>query len=168
MFWHNRIDRQADRPLIGGITVLVVHSAGGQLALWAAQHQRRPPQAVVSISGPADLTYAALHGDRKVRAFLGGYPDQVPEHYALADPSRSPAAAAVLLIHGTRDRVVPIGVALHFREDMPAQSPPGLIEIDGATHTSLVTPGHVGYSEVLAATAELVDRVRFANHHNPS
>jgi hypothetical protein len=59
-------------------------------------------------------------------------------------------------------------VALHFREDMPAQSPPGLIEIDGATHTSLVTPGHVGYSEVLAATAELVDRERFANHHNPS
>lgn len=139
------------------VTVLAGHSAGGQLALWAAKHMRTQPQAVVSIAGPSDLSYAASHGDRNVRMFLGGLPHQVPERYSSADPSANPSApTSTLLLHGTHDRVVPIDVARHYLEDVQIAPHPTLIEIPGATHTSLVTPGRRGYAEVLAEVEKLI------------
>ncbi|WP_164473793.1 alpha/beta hydrolase family protein [Gordonia insulae] len=156
------------RSLADGVAVVAGHSAGGQLALWAGTHGRTPPRAVVSISGPADLAYAAVHGDRNVRAFLGGLPHQVPERYSLADPSADPPPTVpVLLLHGTRDHVVPIEVARHYLEDhpLPALPHPDLVEIAGGTHTSLVTPGRRGYSEVLTDVEKLIRQVM---SHSPA
>ncbi len=136
--------------LAGGETIAVGHSAGGQLAVWASQHQRRPPQAVISIAGPLDMTYAALHGDRFVRQFLGGLPAAVPARYALADPSVNPhLSSPVIVLAGTKDRVVPISVARHYVEDIAGPGQPTMIEVPGATHTSLITPGEIGFAEVV-------------------
>ncbi|MFW0796979.1 alpha/beta fold hydrolase [Gordonia sp. CPCC 205515] len=139
-----------------GRIVLVGHSAGGHLALWAAMHARPAPRAVVSIAGPLDLTYAALHGDRNVTKLLGGRPDQVPARYALADPSRLPAPTLpVVLIQGTRDRVVPTHLIEHYLEDITGPVRPVAISLKGATHTSPVIPGRTGFMTVIDTITRL-------------
>lgn len=144
--------------LAGGPTILVGHSAGGQLAVWASQHQQRHAAAVVSIAGPLDLTYAALHGDRHVLTLLGGSPAQVDARYAAADPSRDrDLTTPVFLVQGTRDRVVPISFARHYLEDLRhARRVPTMIEIDGATHTSLVIPGRRGFDQTIGVIEQAV------------
>lgn len=148
-------------PSINGPIVLVGHSAGGQLALWAATHEPHPPQAVVSIAGPLDMRYAEAQGDPNVRAFLG-IPSQVPARYAVADPSsQAPPAIPLLLLQGTRDRVVPLKVVQRYLEDMAGRTLPAmrLDELPGATHTSLVTRGGIGYADTLAAIEQFVPSV---------
>lgn len=58
----------------GPLTAVVGHSAGGQLALWAAQEISPRPQVVVTVSGCNDLGYAEEQGlgNGAVRAFTGG------------------------------------------------------------------------------------------------
>lgn len=81
------------------------HSAGGQLALWAAGRQR-PAVAirrVVAQSAVCDLTAAG----EPAHALVGGAPDEVPERYAAADPMlRLPLGVPVLLVHGADDETV--------------------------------------------------------------
>jgi acetyl esterase/lipase len=97
------------------------HSAGGQLALWAASRSRlldgapgaRPriePVAAVSAAGVNDLaqTYRDAPGGA-VGWLMGGGPDDVPERYAIADPiALLPLATPVLLVHGTNDATVSV------------------------------------------------------------
>ena len=108
---------------------LLGRSAGAQLALLAAyapDDARLPAssgsggdasvQAVVSLYGPADLEWGYAHpapfdiirGPEKLRAYLGGRPETVPENYALASPIRRVSAQSppTLLIHGLRDTIV--------------------------------------------------------------
>ncbi len=95
--------------------LLLGHSAGGHLALWAASQVPVPGLAgVVSLAGVCDLRRAAqlglgASGDRgAVQAFLGGDPDQVPDRYAAADPMLlDPPPVPVELVHGELDRIVP-------------------------------------------------------------
>lgn len=149
-------------PSITGPVVLVGHSAGGQLALWAATHETHRPQAVVSIAGPLDMRYALALGDPNVRAFLGGLPNQVPARYAIADPSsQAPPGIPLLLVQGTRDRVVPLQVVQRYLADMAGRTLPSmrLDELPGATHTSLVTRGGVGYAATLSAIEQFLPDV---------
>ncbi|GAB3346656.1 alpha/beta hydrolase family protein [Modestobacter lapidis] len=100
---------------------VVGHSAGGQLAAWAAGRGRLPAgapgasprvrvAAAVLQAGVLDLTRADEQhmGQDAVAQFLGGRADDVPERYATADPVRLlPTGAAVLCVHGTEDTSVP-------------------------------------------------------------
>jgi acetyl esterase/lipase len=106
------------RERLGGPVVLLGHSAGGQLAAWAAsRNQRTPggppdvrPDGVISLSGVLDLTRAAgAPGSRApVTDFAGGSPAEQPEHYALSDPTLLvPAACPVWAVHAEHDDVVP-------------------------------------------------------------
>ena len=146
---------QSRNPQLRGPLIVVGHSAGGHLAVWAAEHQRtvHAPLAI-SIAGPLDLEYAATHGDHNIAKLLGGSPTDLPARYALADPSRTvPPRGRVFLVQGTHDRVVPLAVARHYLSDISAgaASAPRMITIGGATHTSLVTPGRLGYTTVITA-----------------
>lgn len=100
--------------------IVVGHSAGGQLAVWAASRTAHTPggpplvrpRGVVSLSGPLDLTaYEAVKGpgaDNIVDRIAGGTPRQVPGHYDLIDPVRLvPSPALVLAAHGRADTDVP-------------------------------------------------------------
>ena len=115
-------NRAADGRLDLGHVVTVGHSAGGQLAMWLAGRHKLQPDApgaqsevrirgVVAQAGVLDLVRGAaagLGGGAVVR-FLGGTPAEVPERYAVASPYELlPIGVRSTLVHGTKDKVVPI------------------------------------------------------------
>jgi acetyl esterase/lipase len=107
---------------------LMGHSAGAQLALWAAARAKAPPNAlgtpakitpkgVVSLSGVLDLTDTAHTtspgGEAELKKslsdFLGGPPEAVPDRYAAVSPmALLPIGVPQLLLHGTKDDRVSI------------------------------------------------------------
>ena len=127
------IDRLAGLDVDTSRVVAVGHSAGGQLAVWAAGRAKLPAGApgaapevelagVVSQAGVLDLATAARDGvgATAVPDLLGGSPAQVPERYALADPIQQvPLAAPVLCLHarGRRQRAVRAERGLRARRD---------------------------------------------------
>ncbi|HVF79130.1 MAG TPA: alpha/beta fold hydrolase [Solirubrobacteraceae bacterium] len=111
---------ELDAPLDLQRVVAVGHSAGGQLALWAAARAglpdgspgagpRVPLAGAVGQAAVCDLraAHAARAGNGVVRRLMGGSPKRVPERYDLASPvARLPIGVPVLLVHGERDNVV--------------------------------------------------------------
>jgi acetyl esterase/lipase len=105
-----------DAPLDLSRVVLVGHSAGGQLALWAASRGRLPTgaagagprvpaSAVVGLAPVTDLERARVHAE----ALLGGTAQEVPERWAQADPVRAGAPGVpALVVHPTADATVPV------------------------------------------------------------
>jgi acetyl esterase/lipase len=95
---------------------LVGHSAGGQLALWAAGRCDLPaaaPGADPRVAAASVLALAAVcnlpHAGRVAATLLGGTPAEVPERWAQADPMRRiPLRVPVALVHGARDATVSI------------------------------------------------------------
>lgn len=152
--------------------VLVGHSAGGQLALWAASRHRLPPSSpwalrappeqlrgVVSLAGIADLTRAAQLrlGDGAVWAFLDGEPDVVPERYAAADPARLvPTGVPTVLIHGPQDDRVPLEVSERYAD--AASDDARLVVVPGAGHFELIDPLSDAWPTVTAHLDELSGR----------
>ena len=109
-----------DEPLDLDDVTLVGHSAGGHLALWAAGRSSLEPgdpgsgpvvvpHTVVAQAAVVDLYGAATGnlGGGAVQGFLGGGPEDVPDHYRVASPSASDAR--IITVHGRYDLVVPIG-----------------------------------------------------------
>jgi acetyl esterase/lipase len=85
------------------------HSAGGQLALWAASASRAEPRVrvnrVVAQAAVCNLTVAG----EPAWELLGGRPQEVPERYDFADPMRLvPLGVPTLLVHGAEDATVPV------------------------------------------------------------
>lgn len=86
---------------------LVGHSAGGQLALWAASRRDAavPIRRVVAQAAPCDLTVVGA----AARELLGGSPDQVPERYAATNPVQVvPLGVPTCLVHTPDDATVPV------------------------------------------------------------
>ncbi len=97
--------------------VAIGHSAGGQLAAWAATREdpRVPLTAVVSQAGVLDVRRAwELHLSNDVaREFLRGD----IENAALASPiERLPLGVPALLTHGGRDDTVPLEISQRYAE----------------------------------------------------
>lgn len=107
------IDRLADLDVDTSRVVAVGHSAGGQLAVWAAGRTdaRVPLSAAVAQAGVLDLGAAARAelGAGAVADFLGGTPDDIPDRYRAADPlAAAPLDVPVLCVHARADDTVPI------------------------------------------------------------
>jgi acetyl esterase/lipase len=107
------IDHLAVLDIDTSAVVAVGHSAGGQLAVWAAGRTdpRVPLIAAVSQAGVLDLVAAhdARLSSDAVAAFLGGGPEDVPDHYRAADPlAAAPIDVPVLCVHARADDNVPI------------------------------------------------------------
>lgn len=132
--------------------ILVGHSAGGQLAAWAATQRTLPagspgvtwppgggppvvPRAFVSMAGVLDMRTSSRLNDH-VRRALGGMPDEVPDRYALANPiQRIDPLMPSVAIHGTDDSVVPARESEEFVAAARAIGAPSLlVELDGANH----------------------------------
>jgi acetyl esterase/lipase len=136
--------------------VTIGHSAGGQLAAWAAVRPGLPAgapgagpvvrvAAVVSQAGVVDLVGAG--GDtigRPVADFLGATPGENPQRYKLASPyERLPLGVPVTLLHGTSDHVVPIGQSSRFvMAARQAGDRAELVRLPRVGHFELIDPRH--------------------------
>lgn len=139
--------------------VLVGHSAGAQLAVWAAgEPWAADLVGVVSLGGVLDLTrgWAEGVGDGAIEAFLGGSPQSVRDHYAGADPARRQRLVRLALIHGVDDDEVPAWSSRSYAEHAPpAHAELTLRELPGVGHYELIDPLHPAFAEVLAAVHRL-------------
>ena len=113
---------------------LLGHSAGGQLALYAAS--KVPVRRVVALAAPCDL----IGGHSPVvHAFLGGTPDAVPERYREASPlERAPLGIPTLLAHGLADRTVSVEQSRRYAARAGEEAE--LREVAGADHRAFVDP----------------------------
>jgi dipeptidyl aminopeptidase/acylaminoacyl peptidase len=131
-------------PLEARRIVAIGHSAGGQLAVWAAAQGSRLAGAV-SQAGALDLEELARLGtsDGVVHQLLGGTPGEVPHRYAQASPARRlPIGVPLLLVHGERDDDVPVHVSRAFAAAATeAGDDCELVVIDDESHYEHLEPG---------------------------
>jgi acetyl esterase/lipase len=143
--------RARDRP------VLLGHSAGGHLALWAAKASPQSVRSVVTLAPMADLAMAhrLKLGNGAVAGFLGGAPAEVPDRYAAADPMRQlPLGVPVFIVHGTEDDYVPVDIARQYVTAARAAGDPAtLIELPGMGHFDVIDPLSDAWPAVLEALA---------------
>ena len=137
---------QVDEPLALDDVIVIGHSAGGHLALWAGSRGHlapgdpgaRPvvePHTVVAQAAVVDLRLAAEVnlGRGAVEALLGGEPDEVPERYRVAQPVFD--GYRIIAVHGRYDQIVPISQSALI---------PGAVGIfsDTGTHFDVLDPRH--------------------------
>ena len=132
-----------DAPLDLSRVVLVGHSAGGQLALWAAARPRLPAgavgaapavvaRAVAALAPVTNLERARVHAEQ----LLGGTAADVPERWRQADPVRAGAPPVpALVVHPTADETVPVKRSREYA----AQTGVELVETQGA-HRDPIDP----------------------------
>ncbi len=133
--------------------LLVGHSAGGQLALCLAAHEK-PVTRCVSLAGVLDLRCAwELHlSNDAVVEYLGGTPEQAPEHYREASPLELPIEARQVVVHGLADEVVPADFS---RDYAAAKQKRGekveFVPIPRARHMDVIDPGSTAFAQVVEA-----------------
>ena len=143
----------AGRLDLGDVTV-VGHSAGGQLAAWAAGRHRLPPGApgarprlvvgtAVLQAGVLDLADADREdlGRGAVRDLLGAPPATVPDRLAAADPiALLPTGARVLCVHGSGDDVVPLRQSERYADAARAAGDRVEVQVVPGDHMALIDP----------------------------
>jgi acetyl esterase/lipase len=133
-----RYDLDATKVLAMG------HSAGGQFALCLAARESSLRRAV-SLAGVLDFQKAweeHLSKDAVVE-FLGGKPNEVPEHYREADPTQLAIhhATTQWVIHGAGDDVVPSYFSRQYAELKKTRGEDvHYTEISTAGHFDLIDP----------------------------
>ncbi len=143
--------------------VVMGHSAGGQLALCLAAHERTITR-VVSLAGVVDLERAyQLHlSNDAVVEFLHGTPSEVPDHYREADPLQlSIPQARQYLIHGAADDVVPPPFSHDYvgtkqKRAGKAKEDAHLVEISGAGHFDVIDPHSAAWKVVEQTVVQLL------------
>lgn len=155
----------------GPLRVLLAgHSAGGHLALWAASRHRLPagsrwhaprPQlaGVVTLAAVADLAacYQRQLGSGAVTDLLGGGPVDQPARYASTDPAvLLPAGAAIRLVHGAVDDVVPPDLSTSYAARARAAGDDVACSvIPGTGHFAVIDPLTDVWPQVVAAFTAL-------------
>ena len=156
--------------------VIVGHSAGGHLAMWAAARSRVPRgsalymvnplavRGVVDLAGPLDLTtnvegYEGLCRDRVITNLMGGPPASVPERYAQASPMKLvPLGVPQVVVLGEHEEYVPLPLA---RSYVQAAERTGdrvrLIVIPGVGHFEIASPRAAIWPKVESAIRSLID-----------
>jgi acetyl esterase/lipase len=133
------------------------HSAGGQLALCLAAHEPSITRAL-SLAGVLDLHRGwELHlSNDAVAGFLGGSPQQVPDHYREASPAELHIKARQILVHGTADDSVPYEISKnYFDTKKKAGENVELISMREIGHFEIVDPGSQVWDKVQEAFRSL-------------
>jgi acetyl esterase/lipase len=148
---------------LGGTPVVIGHSAGGHLALLLASEPVLM-RGVVALAPVADLrlAYKLNLSDGAVAEFLGATPESSPERYEQACPSMRSSSVRRVLVHGTKDEVVPIAISRAFveaRKNDP--EPPSLIEIPNAKHMDLIEPESPAGAKVIEIILRSINRYEF-------
>jgi acetyl esterase/lipase len=157
--------------------VVVGHSAGGHLALWAAARARVPagsaiaaprplPVAgVIDLAGPVDLGqdiahYEAECGDAVVTQLVGGTPAQVPDRYRAASAGPLlPLGVPQVLVWGEHERFVPRPLAdAHVARARAAGDAATLRIVPGVGHFEIAVPRGPSWSVVGGEVRRLLGR----------
>lgn len=137
--------------------VLAGHSAGGQLALWAATRAALPagtelhtespliPKGVLGLAAISDL---GEYGESRIGCnaavvdLMGGTPEEVPERYAAVDPTRRlPVGVPVHLVHGDDDKIVLPQQSVDFAAGAAvAGEEVALTRLPGTDHFEVISP----------------------------
>jgi acetyl esterase/lipase len=143
--------------------VLLGHSAGGHLAVWAASRERLRdgsvaaaprvrPVGTVAQAGVLDLVAAAQQGlgGGAVVDLLGGTPATVADRYARASPAALvPAAGPVVCVHGDADTVVPLDQSQRYvTAATAARGEARLRVLPGVDHFAVIDPAHPAWVAV--------------------
>jgi acetyl esterase/lipase len=133
--------------------VVAGHSAGGQLALQVAAGPGRSeglapacirPRAAAGLAAVVDLQAAWTQdlGHGAAGELLGGSPGEVPGRYAAASPlALLPGGPERLILHGTRDADVPVGLARDYvAAARAAGAPVRYVELPEAGHMDCLDP----------------------------
>ncbi|MFJ6211827.1 alpha/beta hydrolase [Streptomyces sp. NPDC092296] len=154
----------ADTGPAAGPPLLLGHSAGGQLALWAAARSQLPadapwrggrrPRGVLAAAPVADLAAAVRDGlgAGAATAFLGGA-DLVAGRLPYADPvALGPTGVRTVLLHGADDPDVPPAQSRAYAAADPAAR---LLILPATGHFAPVDPGTAACALLTAALADL-------------
>lgn len=137
-----------------GRLLLVGHSAGGHLALWAAVRCVTPaPQGVVALAPAADLRLAhkLQLGDGAVQRFLGTTPEERPD----VDPMQLPAPSVrVTIIQGSADEVVPPDVGESYCAAFPQTR---WVPLGDTGHFALIDPRSLAWRTVVDELRRISD-----------
>ncbi len=159
-------------PLDLDRVVLLGHSAGGQLGLWAAKRPgvARPPRIrprlVVSLAGVADLVECARRGlgdtGNGAAAFMGASPESAPEPYRLASPMAGlPLEVPQLVVQGRLDNIPDLVDLTHryVRAARAAGDTVELVELDDADHFDLIDPSSPAWASLRERIAPTLPEV---------
>lgn len=160
------IDALADAPADVDLerVVAIGHSAGGQLAVWAAARPGLPagapgagPQvritAAVAQAGALDLHELSRlrTSNAAVHELLDGTPAEVPQRYELASPLRRlPTGVPLLVVHGGRDGDVPVHVSREFAAAAVAAGDDcEIVVVDDESHYEHLEPNSLSWRAVV-------------------
>jgi pimeloyl-ACP methyl ester carboxylesterase len=131
-----------------GRTVLVGHSAGGQLALWAAKRTGLPVAALAPVS---DIRNSIeRRGPESAPARF-----MAPEHFADGSPLELlPLGARQIVIHGTADDSVPYSMSERYVEAASGEAE--LVTLEGAGHFEPIDPQAPQLAQTLGAIQRLI------------
>jgi acetyl esterase/lipase len=159
-----------------GRVVIVGHSAGGHLAMWAAARARvpngsdlhavgpLPVRGVLDLAGPVDLTaniagYEGLCRDTVITGLLGGTPAAVPERYAQGSAIKLlPLGIPQVLLIGEHEEFVPRPLAeAYVRAATQAGDPVHLVVIPRVGHFEIASPRATTWPRVASVIRSLLD-----------
>jgi acetyl esterase/lipase len=143
-------------PLDLDRVVLLGHSAGGQLALWAAHLPE--VSRVVALAPVCDLAALATGPDTPYARFVGGLPADLPEDFAYLDPTRwFPTGAEQVVLCGLDDRPDRLRQNRDFVERArTAGERARLQEVPDAGHFTFMDPRSTAWAAVRAVLADLL------------
>jgi len=135
-------------PLEARSVVLVGHSAGGQLALWATKRAQLP---VVALAPVADVRESAQRTapDGAPARFVGG-----SRFEELSPLELLPLGVPQILIHGTADESVPYAMSARYVEAAGGEAE--LVTLEGTGHFELIDPQAREWPQVLRTIEKLV------------
>ena len=146
--------------------VLVGHSAGGHLALWAAGRDRLPsssvlrvdaplvPKQVISVAGIGDLKRFAplipsICGPGVADTLVGQPSASRPDVFSDTSPAQLIAPdARIVMASGVLDRLVPPYVAHDYAEAVRGHNEVTLLNLPDAGHFDLVATGRPAWNEL--------------------
>ena len=162
-------------PLDLNRVVIVGHSAGGHLALWAAGRARLQKgstlhtadplrvQGAINLAGPGNLRSVFpiqkdVCGSTPITALFGGSPEEVPDRYKIASPAEMlPLNVEQVLITGERDRAVPPKYGQEYeREARQSGDKVKMIVVENAGHFEVIAPGTPAWTVVENAIKSLL------------
>lgn len=155
--------------------VVLGHSAGGQLALWAAGRRQIPRDSalhaanplqlrgVVSLAGIADMRVYADRGPQGCAEgglrVMGGTAAQQPARYAAASPAELlPLGTSQVLVWAEEDTIVPEKLFEDYEANAKkAGDPVEIIRVKRIGHHELCSPEAPGWGKIVGALRRLLE-----------
>jgi len=157
---------------LGGIdkekVVLLGHSAGGHMALWAAASAGFPAESpfynklqlkikgVIGLAAISNLNeYAAGNSscEKATSRLLGGMPEAWPARYRFASPHLLSPHALTVLIHGGNDTIVPPGQSGNFH---PNSEFVEVVPVSNMGHFDVINPDTIVFEKIRIALEKIL------------